>query len=58
MTSMARGGSNGNKKRLQKQSFLLVAGATGFEPAVSALTGPHVKPLHHAPEPQDNITTK
>jgi predicted ATPase/DNA-binding XRE family transcriptional regulator len=26
------------------------AGATGFEPAVSALTGPHVKPLHHAPE--------
>jgi|GEM_PF-4068842 hypothetical protein len=20
---------------------------TGFEPAISALTGPHVKPLHH-----------
>ena len=31
-----------------------MAGATGFEPAVSALTGPHVKPLHHAPE----ITTE
>ncbi len=27
-----------------------VAGTTGFEPAISALTGPHVKPLHHAPE--------
>jgi hypothetical protein len=27
----------------------VLAGATGFEPAVSALTGPHVKPLHHAP---------
>ncbi len=27
-----------------------LAGATGFEPAVSALTGPHVEPLHHAPE--------
>ena len=29
---------------------IFLAGATGFEPAVSALTGPHVKPLHHAPE--------
>ncbi len=26
------------------------AGATGFEPAVLALTGPHVRPLHHAPK--------
>src|SRR5690606_24641021 len=26
-----------------------VAGATGFEPAISAVTGPHVRPLHHAP---------
>ncbi len=24
-------------------------GATGFEPAISALTGLHVRPLHHAP---------
>lgn len=29
--------------------FWFVAGATGFEPAISALTGPHVEPLHHAP---------
>jgi hypothetical protein len=28
----------------------LLAGATGFEPAILALTGPHVRPLHHAPE--------
>lgn len=27
--------------------FWFVAGATGFEPAISALTGPHVRPLHH-----------
>ena len=33
------------------QSFYLFgAGATGFEPAILALTGPHVRPLHHAPE--------
>jgi hypothetical protein len=25
-----------------------LAEATGFEPAVSALTGLHVRPLHHA----------
>jgi hypothetical protein len=25
-----------------------LAEATGFEPAVSAVTGPHVRPLHHA----------
>lgn len=30
-----------------------MAGATGFEPAVSALTGPHVEPLHHAPIDQE-----
>ena len=28
-------------------------GATGFEPAISTLTGWHVKPLHHAPIEQD-----
>lgn len=27
----------------------LVAGMTGFEPAVSTLTGSHVRPLHHIP---------
>lgn len=26
-----------------------VAGSRGFEPPVSALTGPHVRPLHHEP---------
>ncbi len=26
------------------------AGATGFEPAISGLTGRHVKPLHYAPK--------
>jgi hypothetical protein len=36
------------KIHLKKVDFL--AGATGFEPAISALTGPHVEPLHHAPE--------
>jgi hypothetical protein len=25
-----------------------LAEATGFEPAISALTGLHVRPLHHA----------
>ena len=28
---------------------LRLTGATGFEPAISGLTGRHVKPLHHAP---------
>ncbi len=37
------------KTRISAGLFI-VAGATGFEPAVSALTGPHVEPLHHAPE--------
>jgi hypothetical protein len=26
---------------------IMKAAPTGFEPAISALTGPHVKPLHH-----------
>jgi hypothetical protein len=26
-----------------------LAGMTGFEPAVSTLTGSHVRPLHHIP---------
>src|SRR5690554_4498346 len=26
----------------------VLAEATGFEPAISAVTGPHVRPLHHA----------
>ena len=29
--------------------IILLAGATGFEPAISGLTGRHVKPLHYAP---------
>ena len=40
-------------KRQQKTDFLgrffrlFLAVPTGFEPAISALTGPHVRPLHH-----------
>ena len=33
------------------------AEATGFEPAVSALTGLHVRPLHHASE-RDRIVAR
>ena len=36
---------------------LLQAGATGFEPAISGLTGRYVRPLHHAPT-QNYDTTK
>ena len=32
------------------------AGATGFEPAISGLTGRHVKPLHYAPSVLDDTT--
>ena len=28
-----------------------MAGSTGFEPAVSSVTGWHVRPLHHEPAP-------
>jgi hypothetical protein len=28
-------------------AYLLRTDPTGFEPAISALTGPHVRPLHH-----------
>ena len=28
---------------------VLEAGATGFEPAISSLTGMYARPLHHAP---------
>ena len=38
------------KSKKCKENLALLAGATGFEPAISALTGPHVEPLHHAPE--------
>ncbi len=30
-------------------SLMAVSGATGFEPAIFALTGQYVRPLHHAP---------
>jgi hypothetical protein len=32
----------------QAQGFYL-AGSTGFEPAISSVTGRHVRPLHHEP---------
>jgi len=28
---------------------LFLAGPTGFEPAISSVTGRHVRPLHHEP---------
>ena len=31
-----------------------MAGSTGFEPAVSSVTGWHVRPLHHEPAPTAN----
>ena len=37
------------KRSLSRRS--LVAGMTGFEPAISALTGQRVRPLHHTPTP-------
>src|SRR5687767_4454063 len=37
-----------NKEKSSTHWVELLAEATGFEPAISALTGPHVRPLHHA----------
>jgi hypothetical protein len=43
-------GFEGNKKKPTADGSVgFLAGATGFEPAVSALTGPRVNQLHHAP---------
>ena len=36
-----------NKKQIVKMTICFLAVPTGFEPAISALTGPHVRPLHH-----------
>ena len=39
-----------NKQKKQLDDFIKLfrlAVPTGFEPAISALTGPHVWPLHH-----------
>jgi hypothetical protein len=33
------------------QESARVAGSTGFEPAISSVTGWHVRPLHHEPAP-------
>ena len=33
-----------------------LAGMTGFEPAISALTGQRVKPLHYTPVMKKSIT--
>ena len=38
-----------HKKTETPQRCFRSTGATGFEPAISGLTGRHVKPLHHAP---------
>ena len=38
---------NGNTRRRSREE--VVAGPTGFEPAISSVTGWHVWPLHHGP---------
>ncbi len=43
-----------NKSRLEHSRRL--AGMTGFEPAISALTGQRVKPLHYTPVVKKSIT--
>ncbi len=49
---MGRGSRAGEQSREQKRPVMTglrhAAEATGFEPAISALTGPRVRPLHHA----------
>jgi hypothetical protein len=37
------------KKPSRKDWTLSLAGPTGFEPAISSVTGRHVRPLHHEP---------
>ena len=49
VNNLIRFGISDNKK-IHHLLVDFLAGATGFEPAISALTGPHVEPLHHAPE--------
>lgn len=45
------GVTHGNPKGLSKKIVQTApcAGMTGFEPAISALTGQRVKPLHYTP---------
>ena len=43
------------KKKLITQ-LLVQAGATGFEPAVSALTGPHVEPTTPRPRTSNSLS--
>ena len=40
-----------NEGRTRGRSWL--ATPTGFEPAISALTGQYVKPLHHGPREKE-----
>ena len=37
------------KNRPPKGAQFFMAGPTGFEPAISSVTGRHVRPLHHEP---------
>ncbi len=38
-----------HEKRATRSDSLFMAGSTGFEPAISSVTGRHVRPLHHEP---------
>ena len=42
-------GIRGKQKSNNRIGCCFWSGATGFEPAIFALTGQYVKPLHHAP---------
>jgi hypothetical protein len=35
-----------------------MAGMTGFEPAISALTGQRVEPLHYTPVPSKSLPSQ
>ena len=44
-----RSGVQARKKPHALHETFVLAGPTGFEPAISSVTGRHVRPLHHEP---------
>ena len=69
VTQHERSGVSGSKGELERDTTIkqktpgscrgssILAEATGFEPAISALTGLHVRPLHHASSPSSLPTS-
>lgn len=43
------------KTPILKSGMITMAGPTGFEPAISSVTGRHVRPLHHGPAYNQDI---